>query len=700
MTTCLTCSCGSAQVSSEANSEGGGSCLRCGQPIFPSENDETPTPSAFHLAEETQLFDAGTDSLHRVISLQRHDSSAETRFITPASDAGISDDFDVVDPAPSDAVTKVLDPLTKAGDDLTAVSSPNPSEVKGLGSSSPGSRRGSDGSRSSDIDLKQPIIASVWRSHLPPTSSQLDNGQYGVHRILREHQKGGMGRILIAYDQHLKREVALKALRPEVVDDLSIVQRFIGEAEVTAQLEHPGIVPIHMLGQNEGNPYYTMKLIKGHTLQDAIKGYHRRPSKTELMNLVRKLANVCKTMSFAHNKGMIHRDLKPANIMLSEHGETLVMDWGLAKSLLTPEEEIIPPTTTTEPISGVHREMRPELTMVGAVVGTLAFMSPEQATPESGTVGPLSDVFSLGAVLYYLLTGQTAFNGRSTQDILKKVRNATPIKPSLVKPYVPPDLEAVCLKAMNRDPVGRYQSADEMFDDLCRWLDNEPVQARKETFFQRTLRRIKRNRRVSMGIPTILILGVVMLAVGAVIDSIGRSRTEKETETAVLHHEVNLFAQPSVSLEGNGDISFLKERKRTGNGPPSVRIAIPREGEALLTITAPTGLMWDLTERQSLTFSLLEHESDGIFPLENFFVRLGKGSGYFEFRPTDDWWKKRHRGNWTTFSIPLNGSATWTKTVINDPSPDKIRWIEIHVEADKPTVFWIDGLAFTLRKNN
>ena len=694
MATCLPCSCGNAQIASEPNSEGEGQCLRCGRPV--PGNHVMSTPPVSDPAEETQLFDTGNGFSREAISLRQHDSGAETRFIGPSFNDDLSDDFCVAEPAPSNAVTKVLDPQTNADKGITAISPRNPSEGKGHSSSSSDSRRGSSASRVTDLDLKQPVMAAIRRSSVTTSTPQLDNGQYRDHRILRTHRKGGMGHILIAYDQHLKREVALKELHTDGIDDPSVVQRFVGEAEVTAQLEHPGIVPIHALGKNEKSPYYTMKLIKGQTFQDAIKAYHKKPSKNELAGLVRRLASVCKTMSYAHSKGFIHRDLKPANIMLGEHGETLVMDWGLAKPYLYPEEEAIPLAAATELANEVRQDARPELTMVGSIVGTLAFMSPEQALSELGTVGPLSDVFSLGALLYYLLTGQTAFNGRTTQDILNKVRNSTPIKPSLIK-SVPSDLEAICLKAMRRAPDERYQSADEMFDDLCRWLDNEPVLARKENLLQRLCRQIRRNRRVSMGVPTILVLGAVLLAVGAVIDSAGRARAVKEMQTAVLHREVDLLNQPSVNLEGGGGIELLKENKLSGNGLPSLSVSVPHQGGALLTITAPTGLMWDLTERQSLTFSLMQRESDGTFPLRSFFVRLGKGSGYFEFRPTDDW-KKRYRSNWTPISIPLDGSAAWTKTAINDPAPDRIRWIELHFETEKPTVFWINGLMF-LRKN-
>jgi serine/threonine-protein kinase len=334
-------------------------------------------------------------------------------------------------------------------------------------------------------------------------------GEYGVHRVLRIHQRGGMGRILVAYDQFLKREVAIKELHPDVAEDDSIVRRFIGEAEITAQLEHPGVVPIYRLGQgNDGLPYYTMKMIKGETLQELIKAYHRKPTRAELLNLVRRLVSVSKTIAFAHSKGVIHRDLKPANVMVGEYGETLVMDWGLAKPYTQGLEESY--------VSVIHRtkQPRPELTMVGAIVGTPAFMSPEQAMAEDSVVGPLSDVFSLGTVLYYLLAGQTAFSGRSTQEVLNKVRACNPTPPSHVKPNVPHGLEAICLKALEKLPENRYQGASEFADDLCRWLDDEPILAEKPSLWLKMRWWMARHRAWVVAVPCVLLLSAALASVG------------------------------------------------------------------------------------------------------------------------------------------------------------------------------------------
>ncbi|MCL2710907.1 MAG: serine/threonine protein kinase [Planctomycetaceae bacterium] len=405
-------------------------------------------------------------------------------------------------------------------------------------------------SAGSGSSLKYDLTKRVMRAIAKPVAPVVPfsgTGQYGIHRILRVHQRGGMGRILLGYDQYLKREVAIKELHADVAEDESIVRRFIGEAEITAQLEHPGVVPIHRIGQGaDGLPYYTMKMIKGETLQDAIKAYHRKPGKSELFSLVRRLVSVSKTIAFAHSKGVIHRDLKPANIMIGEHGETLVMDWGLAKPYSQGTEDTY--------ISVIHqtKQARPELTMVGAIVGTPAFMSPEQANAEDNIVGPLSDVFSLGTILYYLLAGQTAFAGRSTQEVLSKVRACSPTPPSQVKSnVVPHGLEAICQKAMAKLPENRYQGATEFADDLCRWLDGEPISAEKDILSAKVRRWLQRNSTPLMGAVWVLILSLLLSSIGVWI-------VERSRNTSVVpKNEVQRLEGGAQSYDDASDSSSI-----------------------------------------------------------------------------------------------------------------------------------------------
>jgi tRNA A-37 threonylcarbamoyl transferase component Bud32 len=556
-----------------------------------------------------------------------------------------------------------------------------------------------------NLDLTKRVMGTINKSGGDSTDTiDKNDGGYGVHRILKQHQRGGMGRIMIAYDRHLKRDVALKELHKEVVDDISIVRRFVGEAEITAQLEHPGIVPIHWLGlDKDGLPYYTMKLIRGKTYQDAIKEYHRNPSKQELKSLIRRLVSICKTIGFAHERGVIHRDLKPANIMLGEHGETLVMDWGLAKPLNRQQNENEDDedeynTTITRMSSGT----RTELTMVGAIVGTPAFMSPEQASPEENIVGTHSDIYSLGTILYYLLTGQTAFSGRSTREVLAKVRAASPIKPSDIKMNVPSGLEAICLKAMAKDPKNRYQTTKEMDEDLCRWLDDIPVKAMRITIIQKFFRCIIKHWIAAISIP-IVMTSIIMLAVIIIkYDRTYNASASEEIRRIALEDEVDLTEQDCIAFRGGHNVIVEKQDRLIGGKMVVCKVkAETNKQTGLLEILAPANSTWNLTNRKLLQFSVFENRSGAFLPFDNLKIRLGRGSAYFEIQPskTNNRWENRKSGNWATYQIPLTDfSQDWSITLHDNPQFENIDWIEFHFETRPEYEFQIDDIKFIKNK--
>jgi len=389
-----------------------------------------------------------------------------------------------------------------------------------------------------------------------------DGQNFGCHQILRTHARGGMGQVSIARDEHLKREVALKELFEHTTGRKDIVRRFFDEAEITARLEHPGIVPVHAFGlDGHGRPFYTMKLVRGKTFQEAIKEHHALPAKdsnepASFRDLVRRFASVCQTMSFAHDKGIIHRDLKPANIMLGEHGETLVMDWGLAKPYSEPDDG------TLGDLAAEKLSDRPDMTAAGKIVGTPAYMSPEQAAGDQRLVGPQSDVYSLGAILYQILTGQLPYTGKSSLEIVQKVLNEEP-QPSTIADGVPKGLEAICLKAMAREQRDRYFSAAAMFRDVTNWLDDEPISAKKDNRWDKTWRWIRKNRTSA----TILLLAAFTLlivlgasgmmleraraktiAMSMLVDEMKRRVAEKEKELADKTAELAVLQQQYASL--------------------------------------------------------------------------------------------------------------------------------------------------------
>jgi tetratricopeptide (TPR) repeat protein/tRNA A-37 threonylcarbamoyl transferase component Bud32 len=301
----------------------------------------------------------------------------------------------------------------------------------------------------------------------------------------RPYARGGLGEVFVAHDTELNREVALKEIQERYADDPESRTRFLLEAEITGGLEHPGIVPVYGLGcYPDGRPFYAMRFIKGDSLKDAIARLHapgprrRRPTERnlQLRELLGRFVDVCNAVAYAHSRGVLHRDLKPGNVMLGPFGETLVVDWGLAKVVGRPGAEDGSAEGTLRPVTAGDSVP----TQFGSVVGTPAYMSPEQASGRLDRMGPTSDIYSLGATLYTLLSGYSPFPGGDQAAVLAKVRQGDFSPPSMVRRGVPAALEAVCLKAMALKPENRYPTAKALAEDVENWLADEPVSAWQE----------------------------------------------------------------------------------------------------------------------------------------------------------------------------------------------------------------------------
>ncbi|MBV8487804.1 MAG: serine/threonine protein kinase, partial [Planctomycetaceae bacterium] len=293
----------------------------------------------------------------------------------------------------------------------------------------------------------------------------------GRFKLLRHHARGGIGDVFVASDSELHREVVVKQIQPQHADDPASRARFLIEAEVTGRLEHPGIVPVYGLGTNyKGRPFYAMRFVRGQSLKEAIEAFHkadhRRKSdqvehRLALHQLLRRFIDVCNAIAYAHSRGVIHRDLKPGNILLGPYGETLVVDWGLAKFV----DQDDPTTQETAELT-----LRPQLlsggnqTRVGLAIGTPAYMSPEQSEGQSSQLGPVSDVYSLGATLYCLITGRPPLEDPDIQMVLSKLRRGEIKPPRAVNPRAAAGLEAIVLKAMALRPADRYPSARALAD--------------------------------------------------------------------------------------------------------------------------------------------------------------------------------------------------------------------------------------------
>jgi PAS domain S-box-containing protein len=282
------------------------------------------------------------------------------------------------------------------------------------------------------------------------------------------HATGGMGQIWKAHDLVLDREIAMKVLRPDRVDDHQLRERFLLEARIMGKLSHPGIPPVHVLDQDErGTPYYAMKFIDGRTLEEAIAAYHHQPTPLVFRDLLRHFGDICQTIAFAHSRAILHRDLKPRNIMIGDFGETFVLDWGLAKQIKTAGD--------TPPPLGL-RDSDQGLTQVGQILGTPAYIPPEQLA--GSPVGPLTDLYALGVILYEILAGRPPYQGKDTLELLVQVSKGQIIPPSQLRgDAVPHGLEAICLKAMAFRPSDRYQSATELTRAVEDWLSEELVRS-------------------------------------------------------------------------------------------------------------------------------------------------------------------------------------------------------------------------------
>jgi eukaryotic-like serine/threonine-protein kinase len=375
-------------------------------------------------------------------------------------------------------------------------------------------------------------------------------------RILRPYAKGGLGAVFVALDRELHCEVALKQILEEHADDPDSRRRFVAEAEITGGLEHPGVVPVYGLGTDaDGHPYYAMRFIKGNSLKDAIARFHEDETlnkehgrrSLELRKLLRRFTDVCNAIDYAHSRGVIHRDLKPANIIVGKHGETVVVDWGLAKAVGRADPSV--GERSLAPSSSGSSE-----TVPGSALGTPAYMSPEQARGELDRLGPRSDVYSPGATLHCLLTGKPPFQGDDIGVILRAVQEGQLQRPSQHQPTLDKALDAVCLKAMATRPEDRYPTPRALADDLDRWMADEPVTAWREPFSRRARRWAWRNR-TAVTAALVAMLAVVV-GLGAVTAVQARGNSDLRAANREVRRVNTELAAEKTRVQGRYDLAM------------------------------------------------------------------------------------------------------------------------------------------------
>ncbi|MCS7468926.1 protein kinase [Stieleria sp. ICT_E10.1] len=455
----------------------------------------------------------------------------------------------------------VLDQTIDSGDALKRADSKQPRPPS----------NGSSDKTDKKLDVESATVRS-GKGKQADVAARHGNDSNARYRATEMHARGGLGAVFRARDKELKRIVALKEILPEHSDNPHYQEKFVFEAEVTGSLEHPGIVPVYGLGRYQDNqPYYAMRFIRGESFSAVIRAFHQAnpdPSPDvylgrEFRSLLRRLTDACNAIHFAHEHGVLHRDIKPANIMLGQYGETLVVDWGLAKLMGQFHPVSIAGDHST--IIGIGGSNSSK-TRLGTVVGTPMFMSPEQALGDSELLDGRTDIYSLGAVLFQLITGERPVEGKTSLDVIRNVREGKIRRVTQTNPAAPRALESICEKAMSHNPDDRYAKATELADDIDRWLNDELALAHapNETVLERTGRLIRRYRSWTISgaaslllITAIAIVSVLLVNHARKAEQIAKLQAKEAHDDAVARYQDSRAAIDTWLVQSSDALQYF-----------------------------------------------------------------------------------------------------------------------------------------------
>jgi WD40 repeat protein/serine/threonine protein kinase len=404
-----------------------------------------------------------------------------------------------------------------------------------------------------------------------------DDG-FGDYELIEEIARGGMGVVYKARQRSLNRIVALKMILAGPFAGAEYIQRFQAESQAAARLHHPNIVSIYEVGAEDGRHFFSMEYIEGQNLADLV-----RNQPLDGKRAARYVKTIAEAIHYAHQNGILHRDLKPSNVLIDTQDQPRITDFGLAKQLDDDDSN---------------------LTLTGQTLGSPNYMPPEQATASHAEVNLRSDVYSLGAVLYHLITGRPPFQGQSIPDVLQQVQNREPVPPRLLISGIDQDLETICLKCLQKDSQRRYSSAGGLADDLGRFLKGEPIIARPVGRPEQLFRWCKRNRELSISLAAVLLATIVGIA-GVIWQWLrAESHAKAESEQRVLAEKhgsdlrVNLYAadisSAALAME-RGDLDLarrLLSAHKPGQGQEDLRgfewryLSELCRGQALFTLNA------------------------------------------------------------------------------------------------------------------